>query len=222
MKTSSRSAILIMQILNILTLAGFAGVIVACVSCSSPEKRAHQEANYRARFERTSSIRMSELGSAHGDVTRHQFLPGAKVELYVSYFTRGEQIGFKVEKEDGTTVPVSGGPGTASPSGNKNASSSSGPGHSQLAYAVDVRHSQSGGVTRVDLPVQYSNRNLPGQPQTPSAGGFVHFTATFECPTTVGRYLVVLDCPDVPNMERLKTYPFSVVSTTLPSEEAQK
>ena len=198
-------------------LFGFTGLIIACVSCASPEKRAQQDADYRARFERLSSIRMTEAGAEHVDETRQQFLPGAKVQLYVSYFTRGEHVGFKVEDENGTTVPVSGRLVMLGKPGMRRTSPPAGAGQTQLAYPSDVQHGQYS--TQVELPVQYSDRNLPGQTPVPSAGGYAHCVAGFQCPTALGRYLVVLDCPDLPNMERLKSYQFSVVASLPPEKD---
>jgi hypothetical protein len=65
----------------------------------------------------------------------------------------------------------------------------------------------------MEYPFDYFGRNLPGQTWIPSPGGFAHCVASFQCPMELGCYLVVLDCPDLPNMERLKTYQFSVVAT---------
>jgi hypothetical protein len=209
MKTTSQLAILVGS-----TLA-----IVACVGCASPEKRAQEDADYRARFDRFSSIRMTEGGAGHVNETRQQFLPGAKVQLYVSYFTRGEHVEFKIEDENGTTVPVSGHLVMTSPPGTRKTHPPPGPGQPQLAYPFDVRHGQSGDLSTLELPVQYIDRNWPGQPWIPSPGGFAHCVASFRCPTALGRYLVVLDCPDLPNMERLKTYQFSVVETLPPKED---
>lgn len=206
MKTTSQLAILV----------GLTAVIVAGVSCASPEKRAQQEADYRARFERLSSIWMTEGGAGNVDQTRQQFLPGAKVELYVSYFTQGEHVEFKVEDENGTTVPVSGRLVMTSPPGTRKTRPP--PGQPQLAYPVDVRHGNYTGIRMMELPIQYIDRNLPGQTPIPSPGGFAHCVASFQCPTALGRYRVVLDCPDLPNMGRLKTYQFNVVAT-LPLKE---
>ena len=203
MKTASRLTILV----------GFTSVIIACASCASPEKRAQQDADYRARFERLSSIRMTEAGAGHVDETRQQFLPGSKVQLYVSYFTRGEQVGFKVEDENGTTVPVSGRLVMTAKPGTRKTAPAAGAGPPQLAYPFDVHG------TDVELPIQYIDRNLPGQTPVPSAGGFAHCVASFQCPTALGRYLVVLDCPDLPNMERLKAYQFSVVASLSPEKD---
>jgi hypothetical protein len=197
--------------LNLLSKKG-AGcfLILLCVSCASSEKRARQEADYRANFERTCTIKMSEVGDNKGEVSRQQFLPGTKVEVRVTYFTRGENLKLKIEGEHGETAEISS-PLVLRPVAK--------PSHPKIAYAINhLQTPGGGGGLREELPPQYyAQGNVAPmtitEPDRLIHGGYSELWSRFECPKEIGSYLVVLDRADREEMRRLKTCPFSVVST---------
>jgi hypothetical protein len=198
-------------------VAGFAALIAACASCASPEKRAQQDASYRAKFEKNCSIRMTEADAGKAEVTRQHFLPGTTVDLVVKYFTRGEKLRLRLQNDQGETVNVSGRLALIR-------MPLSGP--PQSGYPVIFMQTTSG--IRQELPLQYYSRgdnavlmSRTGQGTTASTG-FVQDWARFDCPTAIGRYTAVLDRVDRPDMERLKAYPFSVVATLPPEEDRER
>jgi hypothetical protein len=190
-------------------LWGMLVVFLTCIGCIHPEKLAQQQADYRAAFERQCLIELTETGKAQAKGSLHEFPPGTRVELYVRYLCREEHVEFKIEREDGTSIPISARlvmpfvPGTRKlrpPPGMPS------------FYMYGSTGLRSPSLNIYDWPNQYSGRNLPEQPWVPMPSGFAHCYAVFNCPTETGNYLVVLSSSDRPGLERSKTYPFSVSS----------
>ncbi len=193
---------------NRVLLAGLFVIILASVGCAHPEKRAQQQVDYRAAFERQCLIELTETGKAQAKGSLHEFPPGTRVELYVRYLCREEHVEFKIEREDGTSIPISAQLVMPFVPGTRKLRPPPGMPSVHMYGSIGLR---SPSLNIYDWPNQYSGRNLPGQPWVPMPSGFAHCYAVFKCPTETGNYLVVLSSSDRPGLERFKTYQFSIV-----------
>jgi hypothetical protein len=195
-------------------LVCFGALIVICTGCVSPVKRAQQDADYRTHFEQSCSIKLTEIPNGKNEVAGHQFLPGAKVEVRVNHFNHGEKLSLKIERENGQAVAVS------DLLELRPVAKLSQP---QVAYPILLVQTPGGGLREELHPLYYARgdsslMDLTG-PNKPLGAGKVEWWSRFHCPQEPGNYQIVLDRIDRSDMQRLKTFQFSVVRT-LPHEES--